>query len=211
MSTDPFAETRRCERCGAVTHDLSLVHCEYCGTKFVDYQEIERVEKARLERFERLRRSGVYQELLRYEPDEPDGKRFTAETLFIVTFITVILGITTLGFLASGLFSMLAPLPVALLLFMLYHIFKKPKAEHSGAPLTRQMFLAGPTSSRITGMQGSQAETEVKVTLFDEENRPHEYVVHPRAQDELGDDVLGVAFLRGDTLIEFYRVAEETL
>ena len=87
--------------------------------------------------FEAFRASAFHQELMALEFEERAHRRFTVENLLIVSFATVVLGITALGLLGSGIFAVLAPIPLAILLFLVYQVFKKPKLEHSGEPMTR--------------------------------------------------------------------------
>lgn len=211
MSDDLFDGRRRCSNCGAVAADGAggvpaddapkLGFCEYCGEKLGSRAPVEAGGRAQLEeRFQHVQESPRYADLMAHIPAAGSGSRFNFETLMIVVFATCVTGVMALGFATTC--APLGILPIAFLAFLLVQVFKKPKDDHTGAPLERKLVRVVATRAQITPGDGAQGQSQLYVTLESVSGEASEHPALAELSRHLREDTIGVAYLRGSTVID---------
>ena len=181
--------------------------CEYCGSALPSAQPAPRPAEPTADlatRFRALRVHPELEQLLEATPEAPELVQETAVGL-IALLVFGLIGL----FVAVGFFTICPPLgviPLALILFgaiAMTRRFAKTRAALR-APLETRPALVVEARMKLEGEgEYTSARTRHLATLLFEDGERRELDVLERVAGRLSSNLLGVAYLRGDTLIAF--------
>jgi hypothetical protein len=198
---------RECSGCGAAIDEPEARYCGRCGDALAPPQP-ESPPTSPLgdvaARFAALRAHPHTEELLRHEPGGESSGRLMP-LLAIALVVLVGLGVT-LGL--AAFCAPLALLPLTLVVLCVYAMAKQlgaPSASDEG-PLARHLALV------VEGQAGIESGPDLgqvadRTTLQLEDGSRHDVPTLGEVAARIAPGDIGVAFLRGGTLVEFGRVS----
>jgi hypothetical protein len=199
---------RDCPRCGAPVAKRSARFCDHCGAELAPAPTA--ASAAALpdtpERFDALRAHAHARELLAATPPSPAGRwrELGCVVFSLAAFVVVGLGMMLV---ASALFPPFVAIVAAILVFGLIAVGAEAwrRMRAVAAPLERLEACVIDERVAIVGGDGA-TRTRYFVTLsFPDRTRRELEAVAPVAGAVTRGD-MGIAFLRGETLIDFRRV-----
>ena len=204
-------EARKCDNCGALAARISARFCEYCGTELPVQQVAEPPPESPSDRaaarFAALERHPETERWMSHTPSSSQvGGRFFQSMVGVVLFL-VFGSVVTLVFFATC--PPLGFIPLALVILMAIAMLKQASKVSAAtrAELRRMPALVVDERTKITGGGRNDAtRTRYFATLQFADGTRRELDVFDDLAGRVTEGDAGIAFLKGDYLIDFGRI-----
>lgn len=205
-------EARKCDNCGALAARSASRFCEYCGTELPLQEDAgPSPSESPLARAEaRFVALDDHPETVRWMSHIPSFSQVTSQyyqSVLGIVLLLVIGSVVTLVFFATC--PPLGFIPLALLILMAITMSKQASkaSAASGAEVERVPALVIDERTKITGGgQNNAARTLYFATLQFRDGSRRELDVFDELAGKITQGDAGIAFLKGDFLVDFGRV-----
>ncbi len=209
--TPANAAPQKCPNCGAAAARVDARYCEYCGRALPAPAAPPAPASPFGDVAARFRALDAHPDLPRLLAENPSAPELASERLMTIVSLLVF-GAVGL-FVSIGFFAVCPPLgllPVAMIVIgayaLLRHVAKTSAA--SRAPLERRAALVVDERTKITGGgEHTSARTHYFATLQFTDGSRREFDVFDGLAGRITPGDVGVAYSKGEYLIEFGRVS----
>jgi hypothetical protein len=202
----------KCPACGAKLAEASASDCIYCGAVLAAAEAPVPAAASQTlslsERFAAAERHPGFRQLQRHEPSS--GPHLVQNAVGLVggvVFAAIALALSS-GFVNNEFFGLMRFMPLLFVAvgvgMVIFYLSRMTKLVSS--PLERRTALIADKRTEVSGGGNSDARTRYFVTLEFKDGRREEYDVSGDLTGQVASGDVGVAYLKGQTVLDFRRL-----
>lgn len=200
----------RCERCGA-TQDTDGAFCSYCGSRIIRPDQLKTALATAADpgRFDLVKASSAFELAMAHEARPPVAANIVAP-IVMIGFVVVFVGVAASMFAGDShtppafKFAFFA-VPAVMLIVALVMIAKGVK--YAREPIHKEILVVVSEREEVRGGSDNHAATtHYYATLQDRSGARVEYETEGWLAGRIAATDIGVAFLKGNRLVDFLRI-----